>query len=67
MTDQLPTPGALDRIDAGLQSGNTDRSCAHAFARHAVAGRGNPVYYLESFIPPNKRRLDVSALRAGVA
>jgi DNA-binding GntR family transcriptional regulator len=29
----------------------------------AAAGRGNPVYFLESFIPPNDRRLDVSALR----
>jgi DNA-binding GntR family transcriptional regulator len=29
----------------------------------AAAGRGNPVYFLESFIPPNERRLDVSALR----
>lgn len=26
----------------------------------ASAGRGNPVYYLESFIPPNGRRLDLS-------
>jgi DNA-binding GntR family transcriptional regulator len=26
----------------------------------ASAGRANPVYYLESFIPPNGRRLDVS-------
>jgi hypothetical protein len=32
-------------------------------ARAAAAGRGNPVYFLESFIPPNDRRLDVSALR----
>lgn len=29
----------------------------------AAAGRGNPIYFLESFIPPNDRRLDVSALR----
>jgi len=29
----------------------------------AAAGRSNPVYFLESFIPPNDRRLDVSALR----
>jgi len=29
----------------------------------AAAGRGNPVYFLESFIPPNDRRLEVSALR----
>jgi DNA-binding GntR family transcriptional regulator len=29
----------------------------------AAAGRGTPVYFLESFIPPNDRRLDVSALR----
>lgn len=28
----------------------------------ASAGRGNPIYFLESFIPPNKRRLDVSSL-----
>ncbi len=27
----------------------------------ASAGRGNPVYYLESFIPPTSRRLAVSA------
>lgn len=27
----------------------------------ASAGRGTPLYFLESFIPPNKRRLDVSA------
>jgi DNA-binding GntR family transcriptional regulator len=26
----------------------------------AYAGRGNPAYFLESFIPPNRRRLDVS-------
>jgi len=26
----------------------------------AAAGRGNPVYFLESFVPPNSRRLDVS-------
>ena len=26
----------------------------------ASAGRGNPIYYLESFIPPNGRKLDVS-------
>jgi len=29
----------------------------------AAAGRGNPVYFLESYIPPNDRRLEVSALR----
>jgi DNA-binding GntR family transcriptional regulator len=29
----------------------------------AAAGRGNPVYFLESFVPPNDRRLEVSALR----
>ncbi|HEX5634845.1 MAG TPA: UTRA domain-containing protein, partial [Gemmatimonadales bacterium] len=29
----------------------------------AAAGRGHPVYFLESFIPPNARRLDVSPLR----
>lgn len=29
----------------------------------AAAGRGNPIYFLESYIPPNERRLDVSALR----
>ncbi|MBX3645279.1 MAG: GntR family transcriptional regulator [Rubrivivax sp.] len=29
----------------------------------AAAGRSSPVYFLESFIPPNDRRLDVSALR----
>ena len=28
---------------------------------HASAGRSNPIYYLESFIPPNNRRLDVSS------
>ncbi|MFO1217309.1 MAG: GntR family transcriptional regulator [Burkholderiaceae bacterium] len=33
----------------------------------ASAGRGHPVYFLESFIPPNGRRLDVSPLRAGLA
>jgi GntR family transcriptional regulator len=27
----------------------------------ASAGRGNPVYFLESFIPPNPRKLDFSA------
>jgi DNA-binding GntR family transcriptional regulator len=27
----------------------------------ASAGRGNPVYFLESFIPPNRRKLDFSA------
>lgn len=27
----------------------------------ASAGRGHPAYYLESFIPPNGRRLDVTA------
>jgi GntR family transcriptional regulator len=27
----------------------------------ASAGRGTPIYFLESFIPPNRRRLDVSA------
>ena len=27
----------------------------------ASAGRGNPIYFLESFIPPNNRRLDVSS------
>jgi DNA-binding GntR family transcriptional regulator len=26
----------------------------------AAVGRGNPLYFLESFIPPNGRRLDVS-------
>ena len=26
----------------------------------ASAGRGNPIYFLESFIPPSRRRLDVS-------
>jgi GntR family transcriptional regulator len=26
----------------------------------AAAGRGHPVYFLESFVPPNSRRLDVS-------
>ena len=26
----------------------------------ASAGRGTPIYFLESFIPPNRRRLDVS-------
>jgi GntR family transcriptional regulator len=26
----------------------------------AAAGRGHPLYFLESFIPPNDRRLDVS-------
>jgi DNA-binding GntR family transcriptional regulator len=25
------------------------------------AGRGNPIYFLESFIPPNQRRLDVTS------
>jgi DNA-binding GntR family transcriptional regulator len=28
---------------------------------YASAGRNNPVYFLESFIPPNGRRLDISA------
>jgi len=27
----------------------------------ASAGRGTPLYFLESFIPPNRRKLDVSA------
>lgn len=27
----------------------------------ANAGRGNPIYFLESFIPPNNRRLEVSS------
>ena len=27
----------------------------------ANAGRGNPIYYLESFIPPNRRKLDFLA------
>lgn len=27
----------------------------------ASAGRGTPVYFLESFIPPNRRKLDVSS------
>lgn len=27
----------------------------------ASAGRGTPIYFLESFIPPNRRKLDVSA------
>jgi hypothetical protein len=27
----------------------------------ANAGRGNPIYFLESFIPPNRRKLDFLA------
>jgi DNA-binding GntR family transcriptional regulator len=27
-----------------------------------AAGRGTPIYFLESFIPPNSRRLDVSSI-----
>jgi GntR family transcriptional regulator len=42
---------------AGLKPGTVGMLLESA----ASAGRSNPIYFLESFIPPNGRRLDVSS------
>jgi len=41
----------------GVKSGTSGMLLESA----ASAGRGTPIYFLESFIPPNRRKLDVSA------